>query len=256
MAAILRRTVFACFFSACRSRIIRRSRHNMHSAAQDEDDDSAGPSSHLPFHEQLSIGFTLSTNHAYGPQKTTWSPLFFNKDWFYPILIQFLDSISLVAILSFFTNLKSFSSPCPKDQSTLSTLLNLCTEELTRKRLRTFLQFQGKYYDFDISTMVFSSITFTKYIHDLLEATVEGIESGEYVNFIPRNKHGAVLETRRKPLFESVKYAWKHLELFDKQIQRFLRSAYRILDPRDFVDAFKAPLWTVCFFYNALYVCI
>ncbi len=217
----------------------------MDSTARYEDFDCSGLYSHLPFHEQLSVGFRMATNHLYGPQKTTWSPIFFNNDWFYPSLIQFLESPSLVAILSLFTNLKSSSSPSTQHQSALATLLNLCTEELTRKRLRTFLQFQGKYYDFDAPTIVFTSISFISHIHELLEASVERIESGNSGDIIPRNKHGIPVETRKKPCFESVKHAWENWELFDRQIQMFLRSVNRILGPLEFVTAWRAPSFTV-----------
>ncbi len=105
------------------------------------DEMSSDQEQELPFYRNLGFGYELYTR-TFGQWDTNFTLIFSDETWFYPILMQFVDNTSLLAILSFFSTLlhekESLSIP---QQNTLRKFINLCMTEFKRKRAQKILQF-------------------------------------------------------------------------------------------------------------------
>ncbi len=104
------------------------------------------------------------------------TPVFNGAVWFYSVLIQYADNGSLYRILSNFNDLQNCydlipSKYLPPYLPTIPTIINLMRKELLEKRCRTFLQFNRKYYTFNIEQSTFA-LGFSSETSDALRFSV------------------------------------------------------------------------------------
>ncbi len=92
-----------------------------------------------------------------------YSAIFIQELWFYPLLIQYIDNESLVYLLGIFKALCLQATFDPMHflfihkHGLTRYFIKLIHKEIKLKRCRKFLQFNHKYYTFDINQSILTS---------------------------------------------------------------------------------------------------
>ncbi len=83
------------------------------------------------------------------PKRQTYSLVFLNESWFYPILFEYTSNDTLFHLIGLFQFNLGYNHQ----------FLEFARNELTKKRLATFLRFDPRYYKFGIDTLRFATNT-------------------------------------------------------------------------------------------------
>ncbi len=171
------------------------------------------------------------------PNDPTWStPLAFSENnWFYPTLILYLQGNSVVTLMAVFDS-------CIKNQPLRIPFLICMIASETEKRLGTFLQFQGKYYQFQPHQLMIT-LSVKSFMYDSISSVIHTKKSSN--SPIPLVCRDSTLRIAMQLPpgklsidRESSQFAWNHMNLFMRHVEKFMRCVFRFLDEKTVEFAF------------------